>query len=467
MSPMDDIKTLLKVLVIAMIYLGMAPLLGSYLKGKDVARRVTLGFLAWSLVRPPSNLCLMLYSIEKYRGHCRGFEFNFLEAIAMGLALAALLEKRQDFRWLPPGLLAWLLWVSLGLLSVPGAINPTYALMPAFKFAKMAFIFVGVFSALHDERDVLALMRGFAIALILQVVVCLWGRYALGGYRITGWFEHPNPMAMWSYTLAFPLLGLALSKETLARDVTLFFTAFGSAGLVIVLSISRASLAAFVAGSVLVMLGAYVQGLTARRVVLGVFGAVCGALVLVKASNSFMERSGTDKSPKNDLRLVLNQQSEAMLQDHPLVGIGWNNYGLANSRPLGLKYSQIMERWEHNRGSTIYAKNFMNNPLTESFYWLTLAETGALGFAAILLFEALTLWYGLRSTTYFWKSPLGLLLYGVTVALAISYVHLRVERILVQTKNLTTWVIFCAIVARAEWWRRQAKARRKLERAAR
>jgi len=464
---MDDIKTLFKVLVIAMIYLGMAPLLGSYLKGKDVARRVTLGFLAWSLVRPPSNLCLMLDSIEKYRGHCRGFEFNFLEAIAMGLALAALLEKRQDFRWLPPGLLAWLLWVGLGLLSVPGAINPTYALMPAFKFATMAFIFVGVFSALHDERDVMALMRGFAIALILQVVVCLWGRYALGGYRITGWFEHPNPMAMWSYTLAFPLLGLALSKETLARDVTLFFTAFGSAGLVIVLSISRASLAAFVAGSVLVMLGAYVQGLTARRVVLGVFGAVCGALVLVKASNSFMERSGTDKSEKDDLRLVLNQQSAAMLQDHPLVGIGWNNYGLANSRPLGLKYSQIMERWEHNRGSTIYAKNFMNNPLTESFYWLTLAETGALGFAAILLFEALTLWYGLRSTTYFWKSPLGLLLYGVTVALVISYVHLRVERILVQTKNLTTWVIFCAIVARAEWWRRQAKARRKLERAAR
>jgi len=43
---MDDIKTLLKVLVIATFYFGMTPLLGSYLKGKDVARRVTLGFLA-------------------------------------------------------------------------------------------------------------------------------------------------------------------------------------------------------------------------------------------------------------------------------------------------------------------------------------------------------------------------------------------------------------------------------------
>ena len=167
---MDSLKTLLKVLVIASVYLGIAPLLGSYLKGKDFRRRVALGFMAWWLVRPPSNFTLMLYSVESYRGHCRGFEFNFLEAIALGLALAALLEKRQDFRWLPPGMWAWFLWVGVGLLSVPGAINPIYAMMPAFKFAKMGFVFVGVFAALHDERDMLALMRGFAIALIVQVI---------------------------------------------------------------------------------------------------------------------------------------------------------------------------------------------------------------------------------------------------------------------------------------------------------
>lgn len=461
MSPME-IKTLIKVLVIAAVYLGITPLLGFYLKGKDVARHVTLGFMAWWLVRPPSDFTLMLYSIETYRGHCRGFEFNFLEAIALSLALAALLEKRRDFRWLPPGLWAWLLWICVGLLSAPGAINPLYALMPAFKFAKMSFVFIGVFAALHDQRDMMALMRGFAIALILQVGICLWDRYVHGQFQVKGWFQHQNPMAMWSYSLAFPILGLALSKDTSPRDVVLYFAAFGAAGLVNVLAVSRASLAAFVMGSVLVMLGSYVQELTVRRVALGVFGAVCGALVLVKSADTFKSRMGGDDLPKNDLRYALNLQSAAMLQDHPLVGIGWNNFGLANSRPLGLKYSQILERWNQNRGCAIYPENFRTNPLTESFYWLALAETGALGFAAILLFEVLTVWLGLRSTAYFWKSPLGLLLYGVTVALAISYVHLRAERILVQTKNLTTWIIFCAIIARAEWWRRQAMARRKL-----
>lgn len=452
---METVKTLIKVLVIAFVYLGVGPLLGFWLKGRDTARRVALGFMAWWLVRPPSDFTLMLYSIESYRGHAKGFEFNFIEAIAIGLALAALLEKRKDFRFLPPGLWLWLLWVVVGLISVPGAINPLYALMPAFKFAKMGFVFLGVFAALHDERDIKAVMRGFAVALILQLVVCLWGRYVQGGFRVMGWFEHQNPMAMWSYMVALPILGLAISKETSQRDVCLYFAAFAAAGLVVVLSVSRASLAAFGVGAVLVMLGSFVQGFTARRVLLGAVGALGGVVVLAMAADTFMERMGEDDTPENDLRFALNQQSAAMFRDRPLTGIGWNNFGLANSRPLGMKYSAVLERWEQNRGRTIYPENFMANPLTESLYWLMLAENGLFGLVAFLGFALMTLWFGSRSTIHFWDTPLGLFFLGVTVALAITYFHGQVERVLTQTKNLTTWIMLCAILSRAEWWRRR------------
>lgn len=454
---MDIVKTLLKILVIAFFYLGIGPLLGQVLRGRDVARRLTLGFMAWWLVRPPSDFTLMLYSIERYRGHTKGFEFNFIEAIALGLALAALLEKRRDFRYLPPGLWAWLLFVGVGSLSVLGAMNPLYALMPAFKFLKMGIVFVGVFAAVHDERDVLAVMRGFAVALVVQLIYCLWSRYVMGGFRVMGWFEHQNPMAMWSYMVAMPILGLALSKGLSKRDAMLFFAAFGSAGLVVVLSVSRASLAAFGVGTVVVLAGSLLQGITLKRVGFATLGAVCGALVLVKAADTFMARVGEDDSPKNDLRFALNQQSAAMHRDHPLTGIGWNNYGLANSRPQGLRYSQVLERWEENRGRRIYPENFRANPLTESLYWLLLAETGTLGFAAFLGFAALTLWHGTRATLWHWKSPLGLALFGLTVVFVISYGHCQVERVLTQTKNLTTWIMLCAILARADWWRRQAK----------
>lgn len=454
---MDIVKTLIKVMVIAFVYLGVGPMLGYFLRGKDTARRIVLGFMAWWLVRPPSDFTLMLYSVEKYRGHSRGFEFNFIEALAIGLALASLWEKRKDFRWLPPGLWAWFLWIAVGLLSVTAALNPIYALMPAFKFAKMAFVFIGVFAAIHDERDMKAVMRGFAVALIMQLLLCLWARYVQGGFRVMGWFEHQNPMAMWSYMIALPILGLAISKQTSPRDVILFFCAFASAGLVVVLSVSRASLAAFAIGSALVILGSFVQGFTARRVMLTVVGALGGVVVLAMAADTFMERMGEDDSPKNDLRFALNQQSAAMLKDHPLTGIGWNNFGLANSRPQGSKYSQILERWERNRGRNIYPEQFEANPLTESLYWLLLAENGVLGLATFLLFAGITLWHGIRATQSSWKSPLGLMLLGITVAFAVTYFHGQVERVLTQTKNLTTWIMLCAMLSKAEWWRRQQK----------
>ena len=175
-----------------------------------------------------------------------------------------------------------------------------------------------------------------------------------------------------------------------------------------------------------------------------------------------MARVGVDNTPKNDLRYALNLQAAAMLQDHPWVGIGWNNFGLANSRPQGTKYSQVLERWESNRGRKIYPELYTENPLTESLYWLQLSETGMLGFGTFMLFAALTLWYGLRSTISFWRTPLGLAFCGLTVALMITYFHGQVERVLTQTKNLTTWIMLCALLARAEWWRRQAKAQHKL-----
>ncbi|WP_353565409.1 O-antigen ligase family protein [Haloferula sargassicola] len=454
---MEIVKTLLKVVVIAFVYLGIGPALGFLMKGRDRWRRFLLGFMAFELVRPPSDFTLMLDSIETYRGHTKGFEFNFLEAIAIGFALAALLEKRKDFRWFAPGLWVWFLWIGASLVSVVAALEPLYVFMPAFKFAKMGFIFVGVFAALRGEKDVLAMMRGFAIALLVQVVICLWGRYVQGGFRVMGWFEHQNPMAMWSYFVAFPLLALAISKETKMKDVCLFFAAFGAAGLVVVLSVSRASLAAFGVGSALVMLGSFVHGLTIRRVSLGLAGAVGGVLVLAMAADTFMERMDEDSTPENDLRFALNNQSKAMLHDHPLTGIGWNNYGLANSRPRGLEYSRVLERWEENRGRRIYPEMFRKNPLTESLYWLMLAENGVLGFGAFMLFVGVTMLFGTRATFAFWKTPLGLVLMAVTISLGITYLHGQVERVLTQTKNLTTWIIFCALVSRAEWWRRQAK----------
>ncbi|BCU79564.1 O-antigen ligase family protein [Luteolibacter sp. LG18] len=454
---MDIVKTLFKVLVILAVYAGGAPAIARWTRGQDGRRRFMLGFLAWWLVRPRSDFTLTLYSIEEYRGHTKGFEFNFLEAIALGLSLAAMMEKRKDFRWRVPALGLWVLWVAASCLSVTGAIEPLYVWMPAWKFLKIAIVTAGVFHAVHGVEDIRALMRGFSWALVLQLFVCLYFRYVKGAFRVIGWFEHQNPMAMWSYMLAFPLLGLAMAKETSRRDFILHLAGFGAAGLVVILTVSRAALAAYIVGTALVMVASFLQGITLRRVLLTSIITVGGVAALAMAMNTLVARmkGAGDDSAENDLRFVLNRQSAAMLSDHPVAGIGWNNFGLANSRPLGTQYSEILEAWEANRGHSIYPEQFQANPLTESLYWLVLAETGWAGFTTFMLFEVVTLWFLLRGLFRHWKSPLGLFLAGLLVSFTISYLHGRVERVLTQTKNLTTLMIFVGVAARVHTWRKR------------
>lgn len=181
------------------------------------------------------------------------------------------------------------------------------------------------------------MMRGFAIGLIVQILVCLYFRYVQGAYRVIGWFEHQNPMSMWSFQIALPMLGLAMSKDTSRFDLLLFFCAFGSAGLVVLLTVSRAALAILAIGTILVMGASLLQGFTIRRVAVMIFMGVGGLGAGAMAADTFLERMETagDHEPENDLRFALNKQSKAMLDDSPLVGIGWNNFGIANSNHGG------------------------------------------------------------------------------------------------------------------------------------
>jgi O-antigen ligase len=146
-----------------------------------------------------------------------------------------------------------------------------------------------------------------------------------------------------------------------------------------------------------------------------------------------------------------------MLRDHPVLGIGWNNFGIANSRPRGDQYSEILEEWDRDRGFTIYDENYHANPLTESLYWLWLAETGWLGFGSFLLFAAATLWWTLRSAIAGRGTLLGTLAAALFIGLLICYGHGTVERILTQTKNLSHWLMLAGMGAGLEMNRRAGR----------
>ena len=453
-------KEFAKFIVVFLGYFAIAPLLGSMLARSRVAERAALCLLVSMPSWFPSKLTLMLYSVEFYRGHTKGFEFSLMVGLGIALTTCSFIRRPPGFRALPPGFWVYIAYCLLSCVSLIPAGNRIYGLMAAWKFASVVMVFVGAFHAFRDREDLRWVVRTLAITLIFQTLVCLKLRYLDGRWQVHGWFEHQNPMCMWAYLCAVPTLSMALSPDTDRRDTLLCLGAVAATGLMILLSVSRGGLGAFAVGAAGVTGLALLRGFSAKKLVITGLGA-CGAIAAgLLALDSVMIRIREDAARENeeDLRPILNRQSKAMLRDSP-IGIGWNNFGIVNSLP-NQKYVTILMDWDISRGFRIVEENYLAGPLTESLYWLLLSETGYQGFVSYAAFLALTLWWSFRGMILYWKTPLGYFIAGVLVALTLTYLHGSVERILSQTKNLSAWLIFAGFMARVEVMRAEKADRR-------
>jgi hypothetical protein len=255
---------------------------------------------------------------------------------------------------------------------------------------------------------------------------------------------------MWCYMAAVPMLGIALHKDTSQRDFLFYVCGVGAAAVCVLLSVSRGGLAALAGGCAIVTLQAWVRKPSSRVLMVTVGAVAAGLLASMFAMKSLNSRiqavNDTAETTEFDLREILIMQSKAMLDDS-FIGIGWNNFGLMNSRPHGYKYSAILEDWDVSRGFTLVEENYYANPLTESLYWLLLAENGYGGFISYVLFLAATIWFALRGVFRFWKRQWGTFAGGILVAFTICYAHGTVERILTQTKNMSFWLLLAGLVA--------------------
>jgi uncharacterized membrane protein YsdA (DUF1294 family) len=447
----------IKAAILLIAYFVGGPMLGAAIAGKRHLERAIFCLMVFMTAWVPSKFTLMVDSIDRYRGHTKGFEGSLIEVLAIALIVAAHRTRKPGFRLLPPGTWIYLGWCALMMISIFHAYSAVHAWMAFVKFTMAVLLYIAGSHFLRDERDLTWLARTMAGMVILMCLVCLKMRLIEGRFRTVGWFEHQNPMAMWSYFCAMPVLALGLRAQTPKNDALLYFAAVGAAGINVILSVSRGALGAFGIGCMIVMFLAYLRGPSKRLVTMTVLGGFAGALVAATALHSVFARMKVEKErgAEEDLRLVMIAQARAMLHDSP-IGIGWNNYGIADSRPIE-RYSIIMEEWDASRGFRIYEENYGANPLTESYYWLMLGENGYPGITGCALFFAWTLWMSVRCLSRFWKTSAGWFTGGVFVAIALHYVHSQIERVLTQTKNLSLWLLIVGVVAGLENRRRAGK----------
>ncbi len=434
----------IKAPIILIGYLIIAPILGLLVNSRADFRRWILGLMVFITSWHINKMTLMLDSINSYRGQVRGFEFSWMDVLAIALIVSLRSDRTRPAMGWPTGIGLYLLYCALSSLSIIHALNPLYATMAAFKYTKASLIFISVYWAVREEKDVRFILRAIAFTLCLHALVALDMKYVQHIYQVRGWFEHQNAMAMWAYLLGLPLLAAAMAR--IGRvDARWCVVGFGASAILVQAALSRASLLFFAIGIVLTVFFSLMEKITTRRILFTGALALVGLLGVLATLHTLMNRFHEEGNQASaDTRVAMNQAAHDMLHATSYWGVGWNNFALAINPPY--PYGDVIDDGERAMGHRIdpdYAKG-----VVESHYWLLLAETGYLGSGSYFLLMGASLWWCLRGSFRYRHNVLGAFCIGLGIALAITYLHSNFERTLTQTKNLYAWLILLAIAAK-------------------
>lgn len=418
-----------------------------------MGQRILFGlicFLSISGILHPSEWGLTLANHADYRGHARGFHFYFAEVLAVALIVAAAMNRKEKFRLLPPGLWLYLFYCAVSLISVFSAPAPVHVFEAALKAFKIALIFIAAWNFFRTEEDIHFFLKAMAWTMTWEMVVVLKMKYVDGIYQVWGTFEHQNALCMYATMIGLVLLAAGAGPKH--RSSNLYLWGFLTCAVVVESTLSRGGIVIFGIGTVMVMLFSLLDKITMRRVL--VIGGLClvGVLGLAMTINTIVARFN-DKfnADSNATRDLLNIASRQMLSDHPL-GVGWNNYALVINPPW--HYGDHIDKWQKKNNGVVIpgAKG-----ISESHYYLILAENGYEGLIAYFVFIGVFLFWNIRGAWSMRHTLVGCVSFGMLLGCIMNYVQSILERCLTQPRNMLLWMILLALTSRIEFWRRLAK----------
>jgi hypothetical protein len=433
---------LIKAFVLANGYFIIGPI-GGFILAKD--RRMedfAVYLLMFLLGLHIDTTVLMLGSIEWYRGVTKGYEFTMMEILSVSLIFATVFNSKRKFILLPMGTLLWFLYVGASSLSIFSALNTNYVFMSILKHAKVWLIVWAVCNYVRTRREVHIVLTGISVMLIYQFIIVAKMKWIDGFYQVRGLFEHQNPLAMFTYMAALPILAVAMSPATSKLRGLIYFVAFACSGIIVLASLSRAALAFFAMGTMAVVAMGFFDRISAKRILIVALMAMGGAFVLAMTMETIIGRFNDEgNEASGETREVMNLASKAMIDANPL-GVGWNNFGKAINHPY--PYGDVIDDWNRDRGQKVdydYAKG-----VVESHYWLLKGETGWPGFLTYMLFIIIVTGRTIPLILMRRGSLEAAIAVGILVGFGITYVHSSLERVLTQTKNLALWMTYIGLL---------------------
>jgi O-antigen ligase len=428
---------------------------GVFLLMVSYPERVLLFALAFSV---PFFIGKDLEGFLTRGGHIGGFSAvglhltDVLVFALLMLHLARLATGRSQIRFFPSTTVPALVWIVASALSLINARDVDVATIQTIGMGRLFLLYFVVANTVADEDDMKWLIAGLFLGLLSQALLGFYqgtvgrplGLFFLGegsvhhqtldqglAYRAQGTLGTPNGYAMYLVVAMSFALPLTLSRAWgYYRALASLVLGVGIPALV--LSLSRGGWISFVAASAVALILAIRRGLLKMHTVVLLTCAACVLVLLISiiGANLIVRRFTSEDHGSAETRVDLAKGALAMIQDHPALGVGLNNYTLHMPH-----YDWTsLQLW--GRPAVVH-----------NIYLLVAAETGLVGLATFLWFLASLLAQAWRLVSQARSDALWTVGIGVFAAYTALALHNAVDYLLIANWHIARQFWLLAAVA--------------------
>jgi O-antigen ligase len=414
-----------------------APFVGAWLRP-----RPAIQLRAWTVVGLLpflGRLDMGLVVFWNFTGDTSGLVFGVIDALALTLYFAQSRPARPlPYRFALAG------YFLVALASVAQAQWWLAAFGYVWTLARMVLLYAAICRASHDGRVPSALLRGMSAGILYELAWVAYQHFGLGIHRAMGTFSHENVLGMLVNLVVMASVALLLA----GRGTGLSWLAVLAAPAVAFFTVSRGALLFLGIGIFLVYLLSLLRRFDRRKAMIGLVGLLLAAAATPLALATVNSRSRLEQEESLQARVQLEKAASLMLEDHPL-GVGPNHFA-----------TMLFARGYGERAGV----NWFNwTALVHNIYWLTAAEMGYAGVAALLVLFLTPLFPALRWSLRARRDGRADMLLGLAVGLAVFYVHSFWEWIWrVPSATYVYWMVLGMVASLTRQVRRECSRKVRL-----
>lgn len=412
------------------------------------------------------RLDINFMSCQWYRGTTRGFEFSFIDIIAISLLVSCILVPRNGTRriYWPASLGFMLVFLSWQGISIVMSDPKLFGLFEMSKTIRAIIVFLAAAFYIRGERELRILVFGICCAVFLEGMLSLKHRFILHVDRVTGTLDHANSLSLFLCMMT-PLIVASINSKFPGWQRWFGYCCLGLASLAILLTVSRAGIPIFA----MVVLGCTLFTMTWKitptkiAITLIALMGIGGVLALEWKSiaGRFLE-AGLDEelaAGGYESRGHYIQLTKVIVKDKPL-GLGLNNWSYHVSKTYGTRvntpyhdYDDIPQWVLKSDQIFDWAANYA--PPAHNLGLITIGE---LGIPGLVLFALLWLrWFSmgakfLKRTPNFSAAVVGT---GLFFCICGIFLQSLTEWVYRQTAILLSFHLLLGALASLHYARRQ------------